>query len=75
MSAFGTAVLVVVGISAYRCIPMVSGIARTVGLGIALALVATLVGSILFVVTGYAVDGDALHIARLLFSTAFPGWT
>jgi hypothetical protein len=72
MSAFGTVVLVVVGISAYHGIPMVSGIAHTVGLGIALALVATLVGSILFIVTGYTVDGDALHIERPLFSTRIP---
>lgn len=69
MSALGTTVLVVVGISAYRGIPLVSGIAHTVGLGIALALVASLLGSILFAVTGYAVEGNALHIERPIFST------
>jgi hypothetical protein len=71
-SALGTAVLVVVGISAYRGIPMVSGMAHTLGLGIALALVATLLGSVFFTVTGYAVDEHGLHIERLLFSTRIP---
>lgn len=72
MSAFGTALLGVVGFFAYRSIPTVSGIAHNVGLGIVLALVAVLFGSMLFAVTGYAVEGDALHIERPLFSTRVP---
>ena len=72
ISALGTTVLVVVGIFAYRGIPMVSGVAHTVGLGIVLALVLSLFGSILFAVTGYALEEDALHIERPLFSTRVP---
>lgn len=72
MSTFGTVVLVVVGVSAYRGIPMVSGIAHTLGLGITLALVLGLLGSFLFAVTGYAVDEAGLHIERPLFATRIP---
>jgi len=72
MSALGTAVLVVVGVSAYRGIPVVSGIAHTLGLGVALALILSLLGSFLFAVTGYAVDENALHIERPLFATRVP---
>jgi len=69
MSAFGTAVLAVVGVSAYHAIPMVSGFAHTLGLGVALALTLSLLGSALFAVTGYAVDEAGLHIERPLFAT------
>jgi hypothetical protein len=69
MSAFSTAVLVVVGIAAYRAIPMVSGVAHMVGLGIALTLVLSLIGGALFIVTGYAIDERGLHIERPLFAT------
>ena len=72
MSTFGTAVLVVVGVAAYRGIPMVSGIAHTLGLGIALALVLSMLGSFLFAVTGYAIDEAGLHVERPLFATRIP---
>ena len=72
MSVFGTVVLLVVGVSAYRAIPRVSGIAHTLGRGIALALVLSLLGSFLFAVTGYAIDETGLHVERPLFATRVP---
>jgi len=72
MSAFGTAVLLVVGVSAYHAIPLVSGIAHTLGLGVALALILGLLGSFLFAVTGYTIDEAGLHVERPLFATRLP---
>jgi hypothetical protein len=72
ISALGTALLVVVGIAAYRATPAVSGFTHSFGLAIALVLPAILVGSLMFMVRGYWVDGSSLVAERLFFSTRIP---
>jgi hypothetical protein len=72
ISALGTALLVVIGIAAYRAIPAASGFTHSFGLAIALVFPAILVGSLMFMVTGYWVDGSSLVIERLFFSTRIP---
>ena len=68
-SAVGTVILVGVGIGAYRAIPVPTGFTHQFGLAVALILPALLVGSLLFMVTGYAVEGTELYVRRLLWST------
>jgi len=72
ISATGTALLVVVGIAAYRAIPLASGFTHSFGLAIALIFPAILVGSLMFMVRGYSVDGSSLVVERLFFSTRIP---
>jgi len=72
ISALGTALLVVVGIATYRAIPAASGFTHAFGLAIALVPPAILVGSLLFMVTGYSVDESSLVVERLFFSTRIP---
>jgi hypothetical protein len=61
-----------VGIGAYRAIPVPTGFTHQFGLVVALILPALLFGSLLFMVTGYAVDGTELYVGRLLWSTRIP---
>ena len=68
-SAVGTVLILGVGIGAYRAIPVPTGFTHQFGLAVALILPALLVGSLLFMVTGYAVEGTELYIRRLLSST------
>jgi len=72
VSALGTALLVVLPIAAYRAIPAPSGFTHAFGLAIALVFPAILVGSLIFMVTGYSVDGWTLVVERLFFSTRIP---
>ncbi|HVO82935.1 MAG TPA: PH domain-containing protein [Syntrophobacteria bacterium] len=72
ISALGTALLVVVGIAAYRAIPAASGFAHAFGLAIALIFPAILIGSLLFMVTGYSVEGSTLFVERRFFPTKIP---
>ncbi|MHB8454992.1 MAG: PH domain-containing protein [Acidiferrobacterales bacterium] len=68
-SAIGTTVLVLVAFFGYLGFPMATGATRIAGSLITVALGAIFLGSILFAVTGYAVEGNALHIERPFFST------
>jgi hypothetical protein len=68
-SAVGTVLVLGAGIGAYRAIPVPTGFTHQFGLAVALILPAVLVGSLLFMVTGYAVEGAELYVKRLLSST------
>ena len=68
-SAVGTVLVLGVGIGAYRAIPVPTGFTHQFGLAVAMILPAVLVGSLLFMVTGYAVEGSELYVKRLLSST------
>ena len=68
-SAVGTVLILGVGIGAYRAIPVPTGFTHQFGLAVAMILPALLVGSLLFMVTGYAVEGTELYVRRLLWST------
>ncbi len=68
-SAVGTVLILGVGIGAYRAIPVPAGFTHQFGLAVALILPALLVGSLLFIVTGYAVEGTELYVKRLLWDT------
>ncbi|MGE5311889.1 MAG: PH domain-containing protein [Nitrospirota bacterium] len=72
ISALGTALLAVAGITAYRAIPAASGFTHSFGLAIALIFPAIVVGSLMFMVRGYSVDGSTLVVERLFFSTRTP---
>ncbi len=72
ISAVGTILLLGVGIGAYRAIPVPTGFTRQFGLGVALIPPALLAGCLLFVVTGYAIEGTELYAKRLLWSTRIP---
>jgi len=72
ISALGTVLLAVVGIAAYRAIPPASGFTHAFGLAIALVFPAILVGSLMFMVRGYSLDGSALVVERPFFSTTIP---
>jgi len=68
-SAVGTVLVLGIGIGAYRAIPVPTGFTHQFGLAVALILPAVLVGSLLFMVTGYEVEGAELYVKRLLSST------
>ena len=68
-SAVGTVLVLGVGIGAYRAIPVSTGFTHQFGLVVALIPPAILVGSLIFMVTGYAIEGAELQIERLLSST------
>ncbi len=70
ISGLSTILLVVLGTVAYNKALPFPGFAHTFGLGIAFVFPAILVCSILFMVTGYAVEGNMLHVERLLWSTS-----
>jgi hypothetical protein len=72
ISALGTLIIAGAGYAAYRAIPTPSGFTHYFGLGIAMVFPATLVLSLLFAVSGYAVDGNNLYIQRPLWHTRFP---
>ena len=68
-SVVGTVLILGAGIGAYRAIPVPTGFTHHFGLAVAMILPAVLVGSLLFMVTGYAVEGTELYVRRLLSST------
>lgn len=69
VSALGSVALLAAGFAAYRAIPVPSGFTHDFGLGVALLPVALLLGSLFFIVSGYAVEGADLYIERLVSST------
>jgi len=72
VSLLGTAALLAAGFSAYRVIPTPSGFTHQFGLGVALVPVLVLLGCLIFMVRGYAVEGSDLFVERLLTSTRLP---
>jgi len=72
VSALGSAALLATGFAAYRAAPVASGFTHDFGLGVALLPVALLLGSLFFIVGGYAVEGSDLYIERLVSSTRIP---
>jgi hypothetical protein len=69
ISAFGTILLIVVGLVAYRNITHFAGFPHALGVGIVFIFPAILMFSLLLMVTGYAVEGKVLHVERLFWST------
>jgi hypothetical protein len=69
ISVSGTILLIIVGIVAYSKIKLLPGFPYALGLGIVFIFPAILIFSLLFMVTGYAVEGNVLHIERFLWST------
>ncbi len=69
ISALSTMAVVVIEFFFYRGFPMAAGATDAASHVIALTLGAVFLGSLLFSVTGYAVEGNALHIERPFFST------
>ncbi len=72
ISALGTVLILAVGVGAYLAIPVPSGFTHYFGLGVALVMPAILIFSILFAVTGYAVEGGDLYVERLFFPSRIP---
>jgi hypothetical protein len=68
-SALGTIILLGVGIGAYHAVPVPTGFTHQFGLAVAFVLPALVVGCVLFMVTGYAVEGSELYVERLVSST------
>ena len=68
-SVVGTVLILGAGIGAYRAIPIPTGFTHQFGLAVAMILPTVLVGSLFFMVTGYAVEGTELYVKRLLSST------
>jgi len=72
VSALATLLLAWAGIAAYRAIPVPTGFTHGFGFAVALVFPAILFFSALFIVSGYAVDGTDLFIARPFWSTRIP---
>lgn len=69
ISALATILLIAVGTVAYNRIMVFAGFPHLLGLAIVFIFPAILVFSLLFMVTGYAVEGNVLHVERLFWST------
>ncbi|HET6420052.1 MAG TPA: PH domain-containing protein [Geobacteraceae bacterium] len=69
VSLLGTTVIIVGGAVAYRKISVFSGFPLILGYGVVSILAAIPIVSLLFTVTGYLVEGNVLHVERLLWST------
>jgi len=69
ISAFCTIVLLAVAFAAYRAIPTPSGFTHRFGVGVAMIPVLVLLGSLFFIVSGYAIEGTDLYVRRLISST------
>jgi len=68
MSAISTVILVGVAYAAWKVVPA-TGLAHSVGTAVALVPLTVLLVALLFVVAGYEIDGTALRVRRLLWST------
>ncbi len=71
-SLLGTVVVLAAAVFAYRAVPVPTGFTHAFGVGVALVPVALLGGALLFVVSGFAVEGNVLLIERLVTSTRVP---
>ncbi|KEF41615.1 MAG: hypothetical protein ER33_10630 [Cyanobium sp. CACIAM 14] len=72
VSGLGSLMLCGVAYAAWRAIPVPTGFTHTFGLGVAAVPLVVLVGALLFIVSGYRVDANALLIDRLLTTTHLP---
>lgn len=72
VSLLGTLVLGGVGYAAWRAIPVPDGFTHGVGMGVALVPGAVILGALLAMVRGYALDRDELQVRRLLTTTRLP---
>lgn len=72
ISLLGTVVLGGVGYAAWRAVPTPSGFTHDFGVGVALVPGAVIVGALLAMVRGYALDKDELQVRRLLTTTRLP---
>jgi hypothetical protein len=72
ISFLGSLLLCVVGLAAYRAIPVAQGFTHQFGLLVAAVPVLVPFCASLFVVRGYAIDGKVLFVRRLLWSTRIP---
>lgn len=72
VSGLGTLALAGVGFSAYRDLPVHAGFTHEFGLAVACVPFAILLFSLLFVVTGYDLEGTDLLVNRLFWSTRIP---
>jgi len=69
ISMLGTILIVVIGIVTYRKIAVFSGLPLVFGIGVVSVFPAILIFSLLFMVTGYAVEGNVFNVERLFWST------
>ncbi len=69
ISLSATALLLFVGIAAWRKFSLFSGFPLVFGIGIVSVFPAIPIFSILFMVTGYGVEGKVLFVERLFWST------
>jgi hypothetical protein len=69
ISALGTILILAAGVAAYLSVPALPGFTHLFGLAIALVPPIILALSILFTVTGYALEGSDFYVERLFFST------
>ncbi len=72
VSSLGSLLILGIGMAAYRAIPVPTGFTHGFGLAIAFVPVAILFFSLLFVVTGYDLEGADLLVRRLFWSTRIP---
>ncbi|MDK9702500.1 MAG: PH domain-containing protein [Sulfuritalea sp.] len=70
ISSLGTGLMLLVGVAAYRAVPVPSGFTHWFGVGVAMVPLAALVGSALFMVRGYTIRDADLSIERLGFFTS-----
>lgn len=71
-SGLVTLLLAAAGVAAYRAAPVSAGFTHSFGLAVALVFPAILFASLLFVVSGFVLDGPDLLVTRLFWSTRFP---
>jgi len=70
ISAAGTVMVIGISFAAYHAVPALHGFTHYFGLGVALVPPAVLTGALLFIVSGYRVQSDALRVERLVTSTS-----
>ncbi len=71
-STFATLVLGIAAPLAYWGIILSTRVPQIIGVGVVSLAGALLLGTALFVVRGYVIDGHVLYVQRLMFSTKLP---
>lgn len=72
VSLLGSAALCAAAYFAYRVIPVPTGFTHWFGIGVAALPLAVLLGALLSVVRGYAIDDRCLYVQRLVRTTEIP---